>query len=328
MLAQAPAPTPPASLQGAQQSFAEHRYEEAASRAGALAAAAADPAVRAAALLLEAKALVKLDAYARAEPVLLSYVDARPHAADGLYLLAYVLERNNKARESLAMYTRAAAEQRPTADDLKAVALDYVLLGDNPSAVKWLKAAVQNDPANEEAWYFLGRAQMQIGDFVEGEADFRRALALKPADSKALNNLGYCLAAQNRNEEAEAAYKQAVAAQAGTAHPSEQPLLNLGTLLDDANRPAEALPLLRQAAALAPGNVRCLEELARAEAADGKPFEAIQALQGALALEPKNPRLHFRLGQLLRRTGQTARADAENKLSTQLYGTHSSDQPR
>jgi len=53
---------------------------------------------------------------------------------------------------------KAAQHRTPTGDDLKIVGLDYVLLNDYPDAIKWLEKAVEAEPKNKEAWYFLGRA--------------------------------------------------------------------------------------------------------------------------------------------------------------------------
>jgi hypothetical protein len=63
----------------------------------------------------------------------------------------------NKPRESLAMYTVAATLQRPTAEDFKIVALDYVLLSDYTDALQWLEQSVSEAP-NEVETVYLGRA--------------------------------------------------------------------------------------------------------------------------------------------------------------------------
>ncbi len=318
-------PTP--SLTAAQQSFSAKRYKEASTQAGWLAQHAADPQLRLAALFLEAKSLINLSDFPAAESTLDQYIGAKPESAEALYLLGFVLQRENKPRDSLAIYTRAAALRPPQPNDLKLVALNYVLLNDYPDAVTWLKRSLDGDPANAEAWYFLGRAHMQGGDFVEAEKDFRHTLALAPGDPKALDNLGLSLGAQNRNEDAAQAYRNAIAGQSGGRTQSEQPFLNLGTLLNDENRSSDALPLLRRAAEIAPDNVHCLEEISRAYAATGHQPEAILSMQRAVTLDEANPSLHFRLGQLYRKAGMAEKATAEIQLSSRLYGTHSTEQP-
>ncbi|MDQ2832706.1 MAG: tetratricopeptide repeat protein [Acidobacteriota bacterium] len=309
----------------AQKSFAEKRYTQAAEQSGSIAEHAADPQLRLAALSLQAKSLINAGDFPAAETVLQRYLVPMPQSPEALYLLGYVLERENKARESLAVYTRAAALAPPAPNDLKLVALDYVLLHDFPDAIQWLNRSLAGDPRNAEAWYFLGRAHMQGGDFVEAEKDFRHALDLDPKDAKAHDNLGLSLEAQNRNNEAARAYTDAINVQKGQSHESEQPLLNLGTLWNNENRSREALPYLKRAVELAPGNARCFEQLSRAFSATADPAQAIRAMQQAVALDHENPRLHFLLGQLFRNAGQTANANTEFATSKRLYGSHSTE---
>jgi len=313
----------------AQQAFAAKDFRTAANLyAEAAEAEAASPSgSRYDALLMQAKALIRLSDFTGADPVLRRHIAAIPRSSPGsaqaLYLLGFVLHRENKPRESLAVYTQAAAIQPPQADDLKIVALDYVLLDDYADAIRWLRRAVAADPKNSEAWYSLGRAQMNQGSFVEAERDFNQTLALRSDDSKALNNLGLSLEAQNRTEEALAAYHRAIAAKARGAHASEQPFLNLGTLLNAKARSSEAVSPLQQAIAVAPKCPRCHEELARAYLATDREDLGTREMEQAVALDPKNPRLHYQLGQIYRHAGLAAKADAELKTSAGLYGSHS-----
>src|SRR5258708_25211990 len=97
------------------------------------------------ALLFEGKALVHLSNFPAAERTPQRYVASHPASAEGLYLLGFVLHRQNRPSESLAAYTRAASIAPPSGDDLKIVGLDYVLLGDYSDAIKWLQSAVERD---------------------------------------------------------------------------------------------------------------------------------------------------------------------------------------
>lgn len=307
------------------QAFALKNYREAASlfAAAAQAETTTPPEGRSNALLMQAKSLIYMNDFTSADPVLRSEITIAPRSAESLYLLGFVLHRENRPRESLEVLTRAAAIQPPQADDLKIVALDYVLLDDYPDAIHWLERALVSDPKNAEVWYSLGRAQMNQGNFVEAERDFHKNLALKPNDSKALNNLGLSLEAQNRTEEALSSYTRAIAAQADSAHASEQPLLNLGTLLNAKGRSTEAVKPLQEAIVLSPQSPRCHEELARAYLATAQEGPGTREMEQAVALDPKNPRLHYQLGQIYRKAGLSAKADVELKASAGLYGSHS-----
>src|SRR5712692_4440246 len=124
------------------QTESEYLRGVAAFRAGDYAAAAnlfakADTAASGAtdALIYEAKSLVHLQSFSAAEEVLDRYLALHADSDEALYLLGFVLHRENKANESLEIYTRAAALKTPAGDDLKIVGLDYVLLSDYANAI-------------------------------------------------------------------------------------------------------------------------------------------------------------------------------------------------
>jgi tetratricopeptide (TPR) repeat protein len=310
----------------AQQAFTEGHFREAADLFAAAAAAESglQPNPHPDSRLMQAKSLINLDEAAAAELVLRNFLEQDPRSSAGLYLLGYALERENKPRESLEIFTRAAAIAAPRAEDLRLVALDYVLLDDYVDAIHWLNRALASDPANAEAWYDFGRAQMHQGNFVESERAFKRTLAINPLHAKALDNLGLSYEGQNRTEDALQAYSRAIEAQKKSQHPTEQPLLNFGALLNTKNRSAEAIASLQQAVALAPSSSRCHEELSRAYAGAHQDDLAREQMERAVALDPDNPRLHFQLGQMYRRAGFLDRAQVELKKSAELYSTHSS----
>ena len=202
---------------------------------------------------MQAKSLFDLDESAAAEPVLHIYLEQNPKSSPALYLLGYVLQRQNKPRESLEAFTRAAAITAPHPEDLRLVALDYILLDDYADAIHWLRRCIAADPDNAETWYDLGRAQMHEGNFVESERNFKRTLAINPINAKALDNLGLSLEAQNRTEDALTEYSSAISAQAKAQHRSEQPLLNFGALLNTRNRYTEAIAPLQRSRDPCPG---------------------------------------------------------------------------
>ena len=241
-----------------------------------------------------------------------------------MYLLGTILEAKHQAKESLEWFTRAAAVQPPNGEQLRVVALDYVLLNAYPDALHWLTRSVELDPGNAEAWYDLGRARMMQGDMHGARQPLERAQALQPRQVKVLNNLGVVAEGENRPAEAEALYRQAISFQAKDAHPSEQPLLNLGKLLLDRGNSEEALALLLSAVRAAPDDARCREQLARAEEQQGQQSEAIAQMERAVALQPESAALHYQLGQIYRRAGLSEKAKAELSLSGKLYQNGSS----
>jgi tetratricopeptide (TPR) repeat protein len=101
------------------------------------------------------------------------------------------------------------------------------------------------------------------------------------------------------------------------------PFLGLGRVLLKQNRPAEALPYLRQAVQMEPASAEAHEELGKAYSLLNELAAAQQEIEKAMELAPKVVRLHFMLGQLYRRTGQMEKAKAELDSYAASVGAHS-----
>ena len=198
-----------------------------------------------------------------------------------------------------------------------------MLLNDYADAGKWMLRSVEMNRADPEGWYSLGRLRYSEQRFAEAADCFSRALALAPGSVKAENNLGLAYEGLNRTEEAVSAYRQAIAWQ--DAEPagrvSEQPLLNLATVLIHRGELAEAQPLLLRAVALAPGDAHIREQLGQLYMREGNYAEAKMQLQMATRLDPQRSNLHFLLGQAYRHLGRQQEAKAEFDLAARLTGT-------
>jgi len=260
---------------------------------------------------------------AETEAGLRASLERNPQSADTLYELALVLQQENKSRESLETYTRAARIQKPNVAQLRSVALDYVLLDDYDDAVRWLRVALGMEPNNADVLYSLGRCLYTKNLFPDAEKVYLRLLALDPANLKAEENLGLTYDAQNDSRKAEKALRTAVqwAQERGIKDP--WPYLDLGISLLDQARTADAQPFLETAVELDPQSAWAHEKLGMALVANGDPARGIRELQLAVGLAPKDPKAHFELGHAYRAAGQLDKARAEFALSKSLYGEHS-----
>jgi tetratricopeptide (TPR) repeat protein len=280
------------------------------------------------ALLYEGKARVHLEQFSSAENVLRRYLTLHPDSDDALYLLGYVLHRENKAAESLETYTRAAQHRAPTGDDLKIVGLNYVLLNDYPDAIKWLEKAVEAEPKNKEAWYFLGRAYYTRSRIAEAHKAFLRVLEIDPQDAKAENNLGLALESEAEPDAAMAAYRQAIAWQERGVRQNEQPYLNLGSLLMDQSKVEEAIPVLQKAVDIAPADPLCRLRLGTAFLRLRKLTDARRELEKAVQFAPDDPAAHYQLGKLYKEMKIMDRAKAEFEKTEELQSRAASTKPQ
>lgn len=243
--------------------------------------------------------------------------------AEAHFLLAYALLRQNLPKESLAEYTAAARLHAPTPEDLRNVALDYVLLDDYTDADHWIQRALLVDANDSENWYVLGRIRYSTGKFQDAVNSFEHALALAPESVKAENNLGLAYEGLNEVDRAVDAYRKAIAFGEKSGKESEQPMINLAIVLEHSSDLDRALALLIRAVVLAPEDASVREHLGHVYLERNELSKAQVQLEKAVSLSPSDARLHFLLGQVYRREGINEKANFEFSRSASLNGTHS-----
>jgi tetratricopeptide (TPR) repeat protein len=280
------------------------------------------------ALLFAGKSFLHLDRLLEADRALTSFTRRHPDSAEALYTLGLVQQLEDKPRESLVTFTRAAKLRTPTSDELRIVGLNYVLLNDYPDAIHWLEKAVEFDPNNAKAWYSLGRCDYAQSRFHDAEKALETSLRLNPDNMKAAENLGLVYSADNRLADAERSFQQSIGLARKETSTDEWPYLDYGGFLLDQDRAKEAISLLEQAVALNAKCAACHEKLGRALSACGNLQEGIRQLEQAVALDAKDPRLHYELGLAYRKAGEQDRAKDELALSEKLYGTKTAGEPK
>jgi Flp pilus assembly protein TadD len=279
--------------------------------------------IGAASQMQQATALLLDRHYHDAEVLLRSMAARDTENAQIHVMLAYACFREDKPRESLEEYTRAAQLRTPTAQDLKWVAEDYVLLNDYADAQKWMSRSVEMNAEDPDAWYALGRIYYTQNLFAKAERCFLRTLTLRPQDERAENNLGLTYEALYKIDEANAAYRNAIRWQ-DARYPDEQPYLNLGILLRHRGKTEEAESLLRHALEIAPNDPKALMEIAQAHVTLHRMADAESELHKAAKLAPKDAAIHFQLGRVLRKEGKIEEAAAQFQKVAELNGSHSS----
>jgi tetratricopeptide (TPR) repeat protein len=273
------------------------------------------------ALLYKGKSLANLSDFVEAGKNLRTYLERHPDSADGLAFLGYVLQREDRPEESLEFYNRAAKIQAPQGDDLKIVALDYVLLNDISSAVKWLEKCTEMQSSNRDCWYYLGRAYFTDGRFREAKPAFQKALALTPHDPKAEDYLGLILESENRKEDAIQAYKASIAWQKESGRASEHPYLHLAMLYDAQGKSELAIEPLVEGLKINPQSALLYDRLGQVYLHLKRYQEAREKLEKALKLDPRNAGAHFQLGRAYRQLGLQEQAKTEFTKAQELFGT-------
>ncbi len=141
--------------------------------------------------------------------------------------------------------------------------------------------AIRRDPRNSDAWMARGLVRMWIYRDVAGAAGMmERAVALDPRNVEAQHALGATLAWMGADSAATAAFRRALALDAGRA----VTLIDLAELALLDGHTAEALALTDSATHLDPEQARSYIMRARIELVRGRPGDAAAAAQEAARL--------------------------------------------
>jgi Flp pilus assembly protein TadD len=178
---------------------------------------------------------------------------------------------------ALLVVTACAGAQRNTADSARRVrfsmAEQLAHRGDWAGAFAAADALTSEVPTDTQARLLRGVALRHQNFLTEAEADFGLVLKAEPLNP--------------------------------AAH------AELALLLEQADRPEEALRHHREAHRLAPENPRYLNDLGFALTIHGDAGQAIPLLEEALRTDPKNPRFRNNLGFACAASGDFARAAQE-----------------
>ena len=120
----------------------------------------------------------------------------------------------------------------------------YDLTAQYPKADAEYQIALSLEPKNSDLHNDVGISYQTRGNQAEAERYFQKAVSLNPENKKAWNNLGITLAKLDKREESLAAFAKVV--------PLAQAHSNLGMILSQQGKSAEAIAELRQAVMMAP----------------------------------------------------------------------------
>jgi tetratricopeptide (TPR) repeat protein len=193
---------------------------------------------------------------------------------------------------------KAATEGDPAVQLVRARAL--ALAGRAPEALRLLDAAEQTADS-AAAWYSLGVASAEAGDYQRAERLFSRALQAEPANVDILYNLGLAALRAGHPQRSQEVIEAALA-----IRPQDPEFLfQLGRALAAQKKFDEAIPILARARKLAPGNPGILRFLAETSAQAGFFGDAAALFTEYLTLAPAD--------DAARRQRGTAYASAGNR---------------
>ncbi len=225
---------------------------------------------------------------------------AQAWAAEGL-----MRHRLGDLANAQASYAKALALQPADADTREKLAAVLDDAGDAAAAQTLLEEGLARTPDATRLWLGLGLSLLREGrNPVLAAQKFAAARKLAPENAELAYNHALALAKSGDFAGAETAYRDAIA-----RTPAFAPaLLNLGNLLADARRLAEASAFLARAVAVATPSLGAWQSHASVRLRLTDPAGAAAAARSGLALYPNDPDLRLTLGAALWEIGELGSA--------------------
>jgi tetratricopeptide (TPR) repeat protein len=192
-------------------------------------------------------------------------------------------------------------------------ALGLSLQAQGKDALPALQQAAQLAPDDAQAHFNLGTCLQAPGRFEQAAACYRRAVALKPDYVEAHNNLGNVLKALGQHEDAAESYRRAVELRPDNAMMHN----NLGMALKELGELKAARESFNQALAIQPDYAEAHNNLGIVEQELGQTEEAVASYTRALELNPGYVEAHANLSLALTNLKQfeAAAASAQRALA-------------
>ncbi len=249
-----------------------------------------------------------------AEKLLLAEIERDPHSARAGALLAFagsIYFRNQDYVNAAIAWKKSEAIAPLSASLRFSLAMAYVRMSHPEWARPVLDSLAAQDDKNALYPYWLGRLDYDGHEYNRAIEHFKHAIELDPKMARAYDNLGLCYYFQNQNELALTNYQKAIELESGSGHPSPWPYLNIAITQQFLNRLPDAEKNLREAIRLDPAFAKAHFQLGTVLEDSERPQPALDELRAAARLDPKYAEPHMAMARVLHKLGQEVAAREE-----------------
>lgn len=177
----------------------------------------------------------------------------------------------------------------------------FLARGDKPTAVRYLKKAIADNPALLEPHFALGQLSLQEKNLEQAMAHYQAVLSLDEKNVAAVMALGDIHYLRKENKEAEDYYRRALSIKSNYAPAAN----NLAFILSGSeNKLEEAARFAQLAVRKMPQNANARDTLGWIFHLQGNYVKAIAEFEQSLAIDPKNTLAHYHMGVTYYKRGE------------------------
>jgi protein O-GlcNAc transferase len=212
------------------------------------------------------------------------------------------------------------AKKPNNSDALHLMGLISYELGDNDSAMKYMRRALLYEPTRADLYTNLATVIKKTGNLDEATGYYQKALQFNPLYAEAHCNLGVAFQEAGRYEEAMTCYRKALEINPDYA----DAYYNLATALRNSGRYEEAVTYYQKTLQLNPAHAEAYNNLGVCLQEQGRYEEAMACYQKALQLRPALADSSCNLGTVFREQGKLNEALICYKHALQINANLSS----
>jgi tetratricopeptide (TPR) repeat protein len=252
-------------------------------------------------------ALYQLKRADEAAEVLATAASLVPNDPDVLYLSGLVAALRGESKAALEFWQRALGQRADFAAANFMIGEELRKQRRYDGAAEFYERALQQDAAQLVYYVRLGGTYMLLVRYDRALDLFQRAAQRFPASAEAEYFVGIAARGFGALEVAETALRKSLALRDGNV----DALAQLGFVMGDRGRDAEAEKLLRRAVSLDPRHFYANYELGRLLVRTKRYDDAIAVLAGAAQIRERDPGVHYQLFMAYTRLKRKADADRE-----------------
>ena len=247
--------------------------------------------------------------FADVEPQLAEYVKARPKSSWGWYALGYTQFAQQKIGDSIRSLAKSLQLDITNAEAHKILGRNLMIIGRYDAAQLEFEQAIRYKPGSAELHYNLGKLHSIQDNWGPARTALETAVHADPSYVEAVDALGFALEALGEDANAVATYQKAIELNQARGGTFSNAHVNLAAYYNRTGDAARALEYAKQALAIDPKSDRALFQKARADEHDGRLDEAVDALNRAIAINPRVSSYYYVLAGVYRRMGWQDESD-------------------
>jgi len=252
------------------------------------------------------------------EPLVRDYLEGSPNSWWGHYVLGYALFAQQRVGDSISSLAKSLQLNVKNADAHRLLGRNLMLIGRYDVAQTELEQAVKLSPRRAEIRYDLGKILSAQDNYPPAKRELEEAIRLDPSHMEAYDALGFVMESMGDDNSALLNYRKSAEISESRKAGFVSPYINLAAYYNRIGDSQLAVEQARRALKANPKSDAANFQLAKALDRLQEWPKAAQALEAAIAINPRTSSYHYLLGGVYRRLGKTKESEEQMELFRQL----------